>query len=217
MIPSVRGLPKQPLSSLASIDGIYRNRLSAPMHLAVNQGVKPRRLCHTWPARVRSVVAWIGAEMEFALSQAVASGDAFEHRPSEGGHCVRRPAPGIYRSQGRRRGRSHADPRSHNRGHRPHRRAGRCGSGFRCAESLRGGAHRGRCPRITRANPNPDRNWTKPGPRRNRKRGGSFRQEELRREIEARRLADRAALEAQWALERVDVAARESVPILVGN
>ena len=35
-----------------------------------------------------SVVAWIGAEMEFALSQAVASGDAFEHRPSECGHCV---------------------------------------------------------------------------------------------------------------------------------
>ena len=32
-----------------------------------------------------SVVAWIGAEMEFALSQAVASGDAFEHRPSECG------------------------------------------------------------------------------------------------------------------------------------
>ena len=26
--------------------------------------------------------------MEFALSQAVASGDAFEHRPSERGHCV---------------------------------------------------------------------------------------------------------------------------------
>ena len=35
-----------------------------------------------------SVVAWIGAAMEFALSQAVASGDAFEHRPSECGHCV---------------------------------------------------------------------------------------------------------------------------------
>ena len=35
-----------------------------------------------------SVVAWIGAEMEFALSQAVASGDAFEHRRSECGHCV---------------------------------------------------------------------------------------------------------------------------------
>ena len=35
-----------------------------------------------------SVVAWIGAEMEFALSQAVASGDAFEHRPPECGHCV---------------------------------------------------------------------------------------------------------------------------------
>ena len=35
-----------------------------------------------------SVLAWIGAEMEFALSQAVASGDAFEHRPSECGHCV---------------------------------------------------------------------------------------------------------------------------------
>ena len=26
--------------------------------------------------------------MEFALSQAIASGDAFEHRPSECGHCV---------------------------------------------------------------------------------------------------------------------------------
>ena len=26
--------------------------------------------------------------MEFALSQAVASGDAFEHRPSGRGHCV---------------------------------------------------------------------------------------------------------------------------------
>ena len=36
----------------------------------------------------RSVVAWIGAEMEFALSQAVASGDTLEHRPSECGHCV---------------------------------------------------------------------------------------------------------------------------------
>ena len=38
--------------------------------------------------QLESVVAWIGAEMEFALSQAVASGDAFEHRPSECGHCV---------------------------------------------------------------------------------------------------------------------------------
>ena len=28
------------------------------------------------------------AEMEFALSQGVASGGAFEHRPSECGHCV---------------------------------------------------------------------------------------------------------------------------------
>ena len=35
-----------------------------------------------------------------------------------------------------------------------------------------------------------------------------FRQEELRREIEARRLANRAALKAQWAQERADVAAR---------
>ena len=121
MIPSVRGLPKQPLSSLASIDGIYRNRLSAPMHLAVNQGVKPRRLCHTWPARVRSVVAWIGAEMEFALSQAVASGDAFEHRPSEGGHCVqtaddaRQPTrhdrqPGSRASKARRAVRDRPEP-----------------------------------------------------------------------------------------------------------
>ena len=33
-----------------------------------------------------SVVARIGVAMEFALSQAVASGDAFEHRPSECGH-----------------------------------------------------------------------------------------------------------------------------------
>ena len=49
---------------------------------------------------------------------------------------------------------------------------GRCGSGFRCTESLHGGAHRGRCPRITRTNPNPNRNWTQPGPRRNRRRGG---------------------------------------------
>ena len=37
---------------------------------------------------MKSVVAWIGAEMEFALSQAVASGDTFEHRPAECGHCV---------------------------------------------------------------------------------------------------------------------------------
>ena len=37
---------------------------------------------------LRSVVAWIEAEMEFALSQAVASGDAFEHGTSECGHCV---------------------------------------------------------------------------------------------------------------------------------
>ena len=35
-----------------------------------------------------SVVAWIEAEMEFALSQAVASGDTFEHGTSECGHCV---------------------------------------------------------------------------------------------------------------------------------
>ena len=40
------------------------------------------------PGLLDSVVAWIGAEMEFALSQAVASGDTFEHRPSECGHCV---------------------------------------------------------------------------------------------------------------------------------
>ena len=38
--------------------------------------------------QIISVVAWIGAETEFPLSQAVASGDAFEHRPSERGHCV---------------------------------------------------------------------------------------------------------------------------------
>ena len=46
-----------------------------------------------------------------------------------------------------------------------------------------------------------------------------FRQEELRREIEARRLANRAALEAQWALERADVAARanERIESLYGG
>ena len=37
---------------------------------------------------VVSLVARIGMETEFSLSQAVASGDAFEHRPSERGHCV---------------------------------------------------------------------------------------------------------------------------------
>ena len=37
-----------------------------------------------------------------------------------------------------------------------------------------------------------------------------FRQEELRRELEARRLADRAALEAQWAQEQVALAAGAS-------
>ena len=42
-----------------------------------------------------SVVAWIGAEMEFALSQAVASGDTFEHRPSECGHCVQNFLAGL--------------------------------------------------------------------------------------------------------------------------
>ena len=34
----------------------------------------------------RSVVAWIGAGMEFPLSPSRSSGDAFEHRPSECGH-----------------------------------------------------------------------------------------------------------------------------------
>ena len=32
-------------------------------------------------------------ETEFSLSQAVASGDAFEHRPSERGHCVQDFSP----------------------------------------------------------------------------------------------------------------------------
>ena len=53
-----------------------------------------------WKERLRTNQKWMklryriallhgsGAEMEFALSQAVASGDAFEHRPSECGHCV---------------------------------------------------------------------------------------------------------------------------------
>ena len=33
--------------------------------------------------------------MEFALSQAVASGDAFEHRPPECGHCVQNFLAGL--------------------------------------------------------------------------------------------------------------------------
>ena len=56
-------------------------------------GVRSRLHCLSRSSKsvdrsLRSVVAWIGAEMEFALSQAIASGDAFEHRPSECGHCV---------------------------------------------------------------------------------------------------------------------------------
>ena len=40
-----------------------------------------------WPVRSARLYTK-PAEMEFALSQAVASGDAFEHRPPECGHCV---------------------------------------------------------------------------------------------------------------------------------
>ena len=58
------------------------------------------------------------------------------------------------------------------------------------------------------ANPHPDRNWTQPRRRRNsRTRRLVFRQEELRRGYAARRLADRAALEAQWAGEQATIAA----------
>ena len=49
-------------------------------------GVTLRRFVFKLP--LGSVVASIGVEMEFALSQAVASGDTFDHRPSECGHCV---------------------------------------------------------------------------------------------------------------------------------
>ena len=41
-------------------------------------------------------------------------------------------------------------------------------------EPLVGGAHRGRCSRLARANPHPDRNWTQPRRRRNPGRGVSF-------------------------------------------
>ena len=51
-------------------------------------GVFPTVVFDNLKTAVKSVVAWIGAEMEFVLSQAVASGDTFEHRPSECGHCV---------------------------------------------------------------------------------------------------------------------------------
>ena len=45
---------------------------------------------HTEPCGLRSEMrlAERGSKTESALSQAVASGDAFEHRPSECGHCV---------------------------------------------------------------------------------------------------------------------------------
>ena len=51
-------------------------------------GEEYRQSCEERLDANRSVVAWIGVAMEFALSQAVASGDTFEHRPSECGHCV---------------------------------------------------------------------------------------------------------------------------------
>ena len=57
---------------------------------AIVELLKPFQSVLAVPVEIltKSVVAWIGVEMEFALSQAIASGDAFEHRPSECGHCV---------------------------------------------------------------------------------------------------------------------------------
>ena len=153
--------------------------------------------------------------MEFALSQAVASGDAVEHRPSEGGHCVQnfladldlRDLPGeaagfelgadlmqIHAATtgaiGRIGERVDADPGS--------------GTPNRSTAALTEGDVLGSLAQIR----------TLIGIGRSRALAATedaaarFRQEELRREIEARRLDGRAALEAQWALERVDVAAR---------
>ena len=62
---------------------------TAPQRPAARGPLRVARSCHAVADPVVvSIVAWIGAEMEFALSQAVASGDTFEHRPSECGHCV---------------------------------------------------------------------------------------------------------------------------------
>ena len=55
---------------------------------AYRTSVDPGSISYRLRVALISVVAWIGAEVEFALSQAVASGDAFEHRTSECGHCV---------------------------------------------------------------------------------------------------------------------------------
>ena len=74
----------------ALVESIPENAVA--VSTAFNQIVPGRPLfsvvCSVVDGVARSVVAWIGAETEFPLSQAVASGDAFEHRPSERGHCV---------------------------------------------------------------------------------------------------------------------------------
>ena len=64
-------------------------RAVAESHASLSEvALKLRRELMPKARALKSVVAWIGAEMEFALSQAVASGDTFEHRPSECGHGV---------------------------------------------------------------------------------------------------------------------------------
>ena len=70
------------------IEGKWTNALvgAAPLR-AFNSKGEDKAAC-SCGLFISSVVAWIGAEMEFALSEAIASGDAFEHRPSECGHCV---------------------------------------------------------------------------------------------------------------------------------
>ena len=67
-----------------------------------------------------------------------------------------------------------AGPPGHHRGPGPHRGAGGYGPRYRRTEPLIGGAHRGRCSRLARANPHPDRSWTQPRRSRNPGRGGSF-------------------------------------------
>ena len=64
-------------------------RAVAESHASLSEvALKLRRELMPKARALKSVVAWIGAEMESPLSQAVASGDAFEHRPSECGQGV---------------------------------------------------------------------------------------------------------------------------------
>ena len=79
------------LATLGQLIDVVLHEGRTPVTALSNEcdlGLRVLKKARTLGALQDSVVAWIGAEMEFALSQAVASGDTFEHRPSECGHCV---------------------------------------------------------------------------------------------------------------------------------